>query len=214
MRDGMVAALVIVLVIASSGASYFVGNSNRQTVTATSTSLTTATTTTSLTTTLTKTVAPNETCDHATSPPTHTLNAVLLIPPDSTGFVCVTYDAGMPYVQQFQQELWNGGTIYLLGSHGTVSKSTGINLTAISASLTQNNETIEYQMRTSGNSTGAYTWWAPGTCPGLPLIVASNVTGYESSLKQYYNGSFYCPELFFGAWLNGGTGISFVNLSS
>jgi hypothetical protein len=209
MRDEVVIVLVLALVIASAGMGYFVGNSGRQTVA-----------TTGLTTTLTKTLAPNGTCDHTTSPPTPILSAVMLIPPNSMGFVCVTYArVGMQTklnVQQYQQEIWNGGTFYLLGTNGTASESTGINLTAISASLTQNNETVEYRMRTSGNSTGAYSWWAPGTCPGFPLVVGSNVTGTESSLlNQYFSSVFYgCPAYFFGDFVNGATGISFVNVSS
>lgn len=207
MRDEAIIALILVLVIASAGAGYYVGNSSKQTVTSTETSL--------LTSTTTEIPSANGTCGHPLYPAGNStmLSDVVQILPNSTGLVCVTYSVDPQQAQEFQKSILPGGEIYLLGGKGVPPVARGVNLTVISAVIAQSNETVEYQMQTSGNSTGAYTWWAAGKCPGFPLVIGSNASSAEPALKQYYSGNFYCPEFFFGAVLDGLSGISVVNVT-
>ena len=94
MRDEAVIALLLVLVIASAGAGYYVGNSNRQTVTTTSVLSSISTLTTTYTTTQTKNVPAGTACSEPVTPPsagTNDTNLFYLSAP-SKSTVCVTYE--------------------------------------------------------------------------------------------------------------------------
>ena len=138
-----------VLVAGSLGVGYPGGVTNRQTTTLT--------------------VGANPSCGHPV-PSNPQLGAVMLIPPNGTGFVCVTYGP-TSYVQQYQQDFWGGGSLYLLSGEGMSSNAPvwKVDITPYSATVTQGYETVEYQIATSVNSTGAYSWWGPRHVSRLPV---------------------------------------------
>lgn len=161
----------------------------------------------------TKTIAPYGTCVHPTLP-SNPLSAVMITPPSSTGYVCVTY--GLAF-QQYQQLILSGGTVFGLGSNGTLlfTPAPGVSTTAVAVTENQDNETVVYQMETSGNSTGAYVWGMPGTCPALPLVVGYYATTSEASaLEQYLSGKFSCPSYAFLFHFDGLSGISLISLTT
>ncbi len=142
---------------------------------------------------------------------------VLLMQPGSTGFVCIVYTWGSQFsqqVQSIQQALQGVGGVWSIpdllnhSATGGFSPAQGINIAIRSVTTTQDNETVVYSIGTSGNSTGVYTWWAPGMCPGYPLVIGMNITSAQPWLHDYYSGTFSCPAIFFGGTIHGALGVS------
>ena len=179
--------------------------------TTTSTSFVSTTLTTVTTTTMTTTSKP--VCGSPIPPPSSGL-AVMLMPTNSAGLLCLYYP-GMNFTQQseFYSGIHSIGHLDSIKDPHNVIPAEGVNITILSDSATPANETIEYSIQTSGNSTGVYSWWVGGECPGFPLVVGMNLTSARSTLNGYYSGAFYCPEEFYGAQLSGLSGITLQYLS-
>ena len=201
MRDEVAIALILVLVIASAGAGYFVGNSARQTTTTTSTSF--------LSTTITETSTSRGVCGNLTNGPAWVY--LMLVAPNSTGTTCLLYGLTVAQQAEFDEVVHQTGSVYSLSDPKNLTLAKGLNITILSILTTASNETIEYSIRTSGNSSGAYTLWVPGTCPGIALVVGLNITSIAiADLNSYYSGNFYCQSLVFIPEPDGVSGMSLL----
>lgn len=186
------------------------------TATTLSTLTITATSTSTVTSTSTLVGSPMSACDNPDYSGLPVLGSngfgAMLMQPDSTGYVCVFYHLSSDYNQTLQQEqaVLNVGGVWSVPALDNLSivKAGGIQITVVSAMPTSTNDTVVYAIHAAGNSTGAYTWWAPGTCPGYALVVGSNATAYAPAFKEYYEGQFECPGFMMAGRLVGVLGIA------
>ena len=193
MREEALAVVLVLLVAGSLGASYFAGGQ----------APTGATTSTAVISTTT-TVDSEGVCGNSNASQSGG-GRVILMQQSVIGFVCVYYSANSAQRGELLQSV---GGLYSLNSTGNPSPAKGVNITIWSEYASSNGESIEYLIRTTGNATGVYTWWAPGTCPGFPLVIGMNLTSAQATLNRYYSQPFYCPAAFFGAQLDGSSGVT------
>lgn len=155
-------------------------------------------------------------CSNFTSSAQSRTLEVLLMQPGSTGLVCVLYSWGAQSpqrVQLNQQSLQSVvGRVWsipsLISTRSSPIVAGGVNIAVRSFFATPENETVVYTVRTAGNSSGVYTWWAPDKCPGFPLVVGTGIASAQPSLIEYYAGGFNCPVMFFPARIVGTSGVS------
>jgi hypothetical protein len=204
MRNGTIAALLVVALLASAGTGYLVGSANERTVTSTFTTFST-------TTLFGK---PNF-CGLPTNQTIPARDDILQIGTHSSRFVCVDYFWSPTTDQQAELDQQNDqgvGKVWpipeLLASPPSDALATGVNITDVWAVPSPTNETVVYSIATSGNSTGVYTWWAPGTCPGFPLVVGMSISSAQSTLQGYYSGAFMCPFSGTGSTIVGVSGMT------
>ncbi len=135
---------------------------------------------------------------------------VMILKPGSFGTVCVVYGIGSAQQESESWVVQQVGSVYLLGASGMVfDNAGGINITILSVSRTQSEETVEYSMTASSGSDGAYVWWLTGSsCPGFPLVVGSNVTGELPSLRSYFSEGFECPATSYAVEIDGVSGVT------
>lgn len=206
MRNGIVAALVILLVIVSTAAGYSIGVANQHTNTVTTSATTTiATTVVSRLTTISSLYEPcnTEVWNESFPTPYMQQTPVLLMRPNSTGFVCVTFQSAWrgnqslflsdswilaPYLVNgtfsfkdwFVPMNWECKTTIGTGTcEQILPHSFLINVlpSQIHPSGGMNYLTIVYSVTALSNSTGFYDVTAPWTgCLGMPMAV-----GYSAS---------------------------------
>lgn len=205
LKSEVIVSLLIVLVAGSLGLGYLAGVSNRQVITTTSTKFLTTTT---------RTLTTAGPCGNIAQPQpgwpmglTGSLD-VMLVAPGSAGIACLLFGVNSTQQAQLNQDIQQVGSVYSLSNLSSPTQATGIRVTILSIESTPSNETIQYLIRVSGNSSGAYTWWAPGTCPGFPLVVGSNITTALSSLRSYFSSGFNCPAILFAVSLEGVSGMA------
>lgn len=190
MRQEVLAVILALLVVGSLGVGYFAGSQANPR------------------TTMTTTLNSNGVCGNASASSGGL--AVMLMPRNAIGFVCLSVDADSAQQAESGQALYSAGSLYSINNASNPSPAKGVNITLWSDFATPSNVTIEYLIRTSGNSTGAYTWWVGGKCPGFALVVAMNLTSAQPSLNSYYESGLFwsCPATSYVAQLDGLSGVS------
>ena len=189
MRDEAVIALVLVLVIASAGAGYFVGASNSQTSTLVSTDTTTFATTYTVTSSIVSTMTRTQSVLAGTGcstlvrqPPagTNDTNLFYLSEP-SEAAICITYQYDGKGNVTFGPDL-----DYVMGGSGGMTVTScslypcaGINV-SVSPTFVQydgpTNITVTYRFTTSaGLQVGLY-WLLPNGCTPVVLVYGQNYT--------------------------------------
>jgi hypothetical protein len=198
MRGEVWAAALIIVVLVGAGSGYLFGNANVHTTTSIS-----ATTITSVVTTVAPPSEPCNTRVWTVPPPISLPMPVLLMRPNSTGFVCVVFQTAWkgnasllasnpellaPYLQsdgsysfyRITPINWKCGTGN--GPGGCTqsfpnSFKVSVAPSSIIPSGSTNQVVIVYEVTAYSNSTGFYDEFTPwGSCRGLPMAV-----GYSAS---------------------------------
>ncbi len=201
MRQEVLAVILALLVVGSLSVGYFARSQANPKTTLTKTTVTT-------------TLNSNGVCGNASASGGGL--AVMLMPQNAIGFVCLSIGVDSAQQAESGQALYSAGSLYSINNASNPGPAKGVNITIWSDFATSSNVTVEYQIRTSGNSTGAYTWWVGGKCPGFALVVGMNLTSAQLSLSSYYlSGSFWhCPAISFVAKLDGLSGVTLQYLQS
>ena len=193
MRNEIVVVVLALVISGSVGLGYFAGVSNRQVITPTSTKLRSPTT---------QVLTAMGACGNLTQPQPEG-HDVMLLAPGSVGIACLFFGVNSTQQAQMSQDIQQVGSVYSLSHPDNLTLAKGINITILSVTSTARNETVEYLIRATGNSTGAYTWLAPGTCQGFPLVVGSNITSALPNLRPYLSEIRWCPAILFIPYLDG-----------
>ena len=223
MRNGAIAVLLVVAILAGAGAGFVIGNANERLVTSVLTTTSTSYTLTSTVTTATTTVPSLEPChtlvwNESFPTPYIQHTPVLLMRPNTTGYVCVTFQSAW----QGNQSLFASDShildIYLVNGTYTFGYVRPINWECKTTNGTQtcnqvfphsllvtslpesirpsaatNYVTIIYAFTALSNSTGFYDETAPWVgCLAMPMAVgypASQVSG-----SNFTQGTLaFCP---------------------
>jgi len=166
MKNEVIIALLIVLIIASAGAGYYLGTSNRQTVTTTATSILTTTAsltfTTASTVTNVSTYVPHGSQSMLSSSTVSIPNGSTGVPlslsfPPYSGYLLVTYNATNPV-----------SLVYAIGATtvSTPISETGTNLNLPIAVIPINPPPTVYVMNACGLP-------PPDECPSVTLIITA-----------------------------------------
>ncbi len=199
------AVLIMALVVGGLGLGSFMGTSGRQSSTPIGEQ--------SQETSTTAAATPASVCGNAA--PYARFQQVMSMSPGSSGIVCVMYDIGSAQQENESWVVQQTGHVYLLGPNGTVvGGAEGINVTVLSVTRTQDNESVEYRIAASSDADGAYSWWLTGSsCPGFPLVVG-NVTSATPILRSYFSSDFYCPAMLYAVEIDGASGVALQTFPS
>lgn len=121
--------------------------------------------------------------------------AVLVMPENTTGQICINYSNNWNNFVQ-SQVYYNINRM----SGGTVSSS-GTSLPSISASPSEiylylgSNQTVTYAINSGSNTTGIYSVGTLQSCPGTPLAVGYQGSQLNISDFSQFLGIFNCPSI-------------------